>query len=186
MKDINLFKTNDSIFLKKIKSKLEISEKDDCDGYLIESSEKEARRIISSLKGKKKIVGFVGGDDVLNRRAIETLKINYLVSPERGPRKDGLKQRDSGMNQVIAKEARKRGVVIVIDFSEVSNLRGKEKALRLARLIQNIKICRKAGCSIKIASLGKEKKNVADEKARKSLGLSLGMSSGQAKDAVKF
>lgn len=88
--------------MKKIKSKSEVLEKDDCDGYLIEASENEARKIIESLKGKEKVIAVVGGDSVFNRRAIETLKVDYLVSPERGLKNDSLKQRDSGLNHVIA------------------------------------------------------------------------------------
>ena len=186
MKDINLFKTEDSIYLKKVKTKADVS--GDCDGYLIESSEKEARKIIASLKDKKfkGKVGLVGGDDAFNRRAIESLKIDYLVSPERGLKKDTLKQRDSGINHVVAKLAKEKGVAIVIDFSEVAKLSGKDKALRLEKLIQNVKICRKAGCKIKIASLAKDKGGLVDEKSRAAFGVSLGMSSIQVKDSTRF
>ncbi len=186
MEDINLFRKKDFIFLKKIKSRSEVLERDDCDGYLIEASESEVRKIIASLKGKNKIIAVVGGDNVFNRRAVETLKIDYLVSPERGLKKDSLKQRDSGLNHVVAKEVAKRGVVIVIDFGEVSRLVGKAKALRLERIIQNIKVCRKAKCLIKIASFAETKKNVVDEKGLSSFGISLGMSSEQGRDAVRF
>lgn len=186
MKDINLFKTENSIFLKKIKSRLEVLENDGCDGYLIESSENEARKIIETLKGRKKIIAVVGGDNVFNRRAVETLKIDYLVSPERGLKIDGLKQRDSGLNHIVAKESARKGVAIVIDFSEVAKLRGKTKALCLSRLIQNVKICRKAKCLIKIANFAKTEKNVVDGKGLKSFGISLGMSSEQSRDAIRF
>lgn len=186
MKDINLFKTKDSVFLKRIKSKSEVLEGDGCDGYLIEALESEVRKIIASLKGKKKIIAVVGGDSVFNRRAIETLKIDYLVSPERGLKREGLKQRDSGLNHVLAKEAVKRGVSIVIDFGEVSRLEGKPKALRLEKIIQNIKICRKAKCQIKIASFAETSKGVVEGKGLKSFGISLGMSSEQSRDAIKF
>jgi len=81
MKDINLFRVKDSIYLKKIKSKSGVFSDDNCDGYLIESSEKEARRIIESLRGSDKKIGVVGGDDVFNRRVVETLRVDYLVSP---------------------------------------------------------------------------------------------------------
>jgi len=177
MKDINLFGTEDSIYLKKIRTKADIS--GDCDGYLIDSSEKEARKIIASLKDKKfgGKVALIGGDDAFNRRAVESLKIDYLVSPERGDKKDGLKQRDSGINHVVAKMAAAKGVVIVIDFAEISKLKGKAKALRLGKIIQNVKICRKAGCGIKIWGSG-------DKKALESFGVSLGMTSGQASRAV--
>ncbi|MEA3248452.1 MAG: RNase P subunit p30 family protein [Nanoarchaeota archaeon] len=186
MKDINLFRTKDSIFLKKIKSKSEILKTNNCDGYLIEASESEARKIIESLKGKEKIIAIIGGDSLFNRRAIETLRIDYLISPERGSKNDSLKQRDSGLNYVVAKEAAKKDVSVVIDFSDMSRLQGKEKALRLSRLIQNIKVCRKAKCSIKIASFAGNVKNVIDKKSLSSFGISLGMSSEQSRDAVRF
>lgn len=186
MKDINLFKTKDSIYFKKVKLKSEISKENSCDGFLIDSSEKEARRIVESLKGSGKKIAMKGGDDVFNRRIIETLKINYLVSPERGAKKNNLKQRDSGINHVVAKEAAKRGIVIVIDMSEIAKLDKMEKVFRLERLIQNVKICRKVGCGIKIVSLAKNKNNIIDEKSRTSFGISLGMSSKQSSDAVKI
>ena len=186
MKDINLFKTEGSVYLKKVKTKADLS--GECDGYLIEGSEKEARKIIASLKdkGEKKIIAFVGGDDAFNRRAVESLKIDYLVSPEGGLKKDSLKQRDSGINHVVAKLAKEKDVAIVIDFSEVAGLSGKKKVLRLEKLIQNVKICRKAGCEIKIASLARDKSGLIDEKARVAFGVSLGMGSSQAKDSTRF
>ena len=186
MKDINLFENSNSIFLKKVKSKSEVSRTDECDGFLIESSEKEARRIIESLKGTGKIIALVGEDDAFNRRAIETLKMNYLVSPERGDKKNTLKQRDSGLNHVVAKEAAKKNITIVINVSEIDSLNEKEKALRLEGIIQNIKICRKANCEIKIASFAIDKKDLIDEKGRTSIGISLGMSSTQSSKSTKF
>ncbi|MCR4284601.1 MAG: hypothetical protein NUV97_00980 [archaeon] len=186
MKDINLFPTKDSIFLKEISTKSEISNKDECDGYLIKSSEKESRRIVESLKKSNKLIAFLGGDDALNRRAVETLKINYLISPESGNKSDTLKQRDSGINHVVAKEAAKKKITILINFSEVSKVKGKEKARRLARIMQNIKICRKAKCQIKIASLARDEKEVKNEKTRQSFGTSLGMSSEQTKNCIRF
>jgi len=181
-----LFQAKDSVYLKRVKSKAEVSKDEKCDGFLIDSSEKETRRIIESLKGSGKVIAVVGGDDAFNRRAAESLKINYLVSPEKGDKKDGLKQRDSGINHVVAKIAKEKGIAIVVNMSVITGLEGKEKALRLERLIQNIKICRKTGCSIKIASLAENKKVVFDEHGRKSFGISLGMSSIQSASAVQF
>jgi len=187
MKDINLFQTEDSIYLKKIKSKTEVLKDGEWDGFLIDSSEKEARRIIASLKDKKIKckIGFIGGNDALNRRVIESLKIDYLISPERGIKVDSLKQRDSGLNHVIAKLSREKNISIIVDMNEVGKLKGKERALRLEKIIQNIKICRKAFCNIKIVSMAETKKDLIGEKERISIGISLGMSSVQSSEAVK-
>ena len=149
------------------------------EAFLIDSSEKEARKIIESLKGKSKTIALQGGDDAFNRRAIETLKINYLLSPEKNTANSTLKQRDSGLNHVTAKEAAKRDITILIDFAEIQKLKGKEKARRLEKIIQNIKICRKAKCKIKIW----DSSNKTNEVSLKSFGISLGMSSQQSKDA---
>jgi len=188
MNDINLFPFPNSIYLKKIKSKSEISSADKCDGYLIESNEKEARRIIESLKVKSenKIIAVMGSDDLFNRRAVETLKIDYLVSPEHGQKTDSLKQSDSGLNHVVAKEAKKKNISIVINLSEISKLSKEQKAIRLSRIIQNISICRRAKCGLKIASLAEKKENVINEVGRKSFGLSFGMSTKEAKNSTLF
>lgn len=186
MGDINLFRIEGSFYLKRVGSKLEVSKDDDCDGYLIEASEKECRRIIESLKGGGKKISVVGGDDFFNRRVLETMRVDYLVSPERGERRDTLKQRDSGMNHVLGRIAREKEIKIIIDFGEIGKLKGKELALRLGRIIQNVKICRKAKCKIKIASFGCKENKVFGEKERRAFGESLGMSSIQSKSCVVF
>lgn len=186
MKDINFFKMKDSLFFKKIKSKSELNKNDDCDGYFIEAPEKECRRIIESLKESGKLVAVLGIDNVFNRRAIETLKVDYLVSPEFGSLPDTLKQRDSGLNHVLAKEAVKRNVKIVIDFSRISKLEEKKKSLTIAKIIQNVKICQKTFCEIKIASFATEEENVVDVNSRIAFGFNLGMSSLQTKNCVEF
>ncbi len=186
MQDLNLFKTPDSIYLKEISSKEGVSKDDDCGGYLIRSDEKGTRRIIDSIKNSNKIIAVYGGDDSFNRRVVETMKISYLVSPEAGDKRDSLKQRDSGINHVVAKEAVKKKIAVVISMNEVSKLTGKDKARRVSRIIQNIKICRKGGCFVKIASLGRSENDVFDVIGRQSFGTSLGMSSQQVSESVKF
>ena len=186
MRDINLFRVEGSVYLKRINSKAGVSKDDSCDGYLIDADEKMARRIVECLRGCKKKIGVGGGDDAFNRRVIETLRVDYLVSPERGIKKDSLKQRDSGINHVVAKLAKEKGILIVVDFNEVGKLRGKEKAMRLGKIIQNMKVCRKAGCGIRIASFGSNEDEIVDEKSRKAFGFSLGMSSKQVAESVEF
>jgi ribonuclease P/MRP protein subunit RPP1 len=171
--------------LKKISDKAGLSGGDH-DGYLLDANEKEARKIIQSIRDLKlkgrTIVAILGGEDQFNRRIIETLKVDYLVSPERGEKRDSLKQRDSGLNHVVAKEAKKNNIKIIIDFNELKKLKGKEKSIRLSRIIQNVKICRKAKCPIKIWDLS----NKTDETSLKAFGASVGMSSEQTRDCIKL
>ncbi|MAG39373.1 hypothetical protein CMI41_00180 [Candidatus Pacearchaeota archaeon] len=186
VKDITLFKTENAIYLKKISQKTDLKKDDNVDGYLIEADEKTARRIIDSLKGKKKTIALQGGDDAFNRRAIDTMRINYLVMPEMGPKKDKLKQRDSGINHVVAKEAAKKGISFVIDFNFIKKLLAEDQATILSRTIQNIKICRKAKCQIKLASFAKKKNELLNKKDVEGFLVSLGMSSQQVQSASMF
>jgi RNase P/RNase MRP subunit p30 len=186
MKDINLFRTKDSIFLKKIISKEEVSLDDDCDGYFICALEKEVRRIIDSVKGKNKLIAVEGRDNAFNRRIIEKLKIDYLVSPEKGIRRSSLKQRDSGLNHVLANEANKKGVGILVNLSEISQLDSSGKVERIERIIQNINICKKAGCKIGVVSFSENKSNLFFERERTSFGVTLGMSTKQLNDSKIF
>jgi RNase P/RNase MRP subunit p30 len=116
MKDITLkkFPGHNSLVLKKITSK----PKNTNHNYLIDADEKTTRAIIQSLKSKNKTIAILGRDNKFNRRALETLKINYLISPERGSRKDTLKQKDSGLNHFLAKRAKQKNIAIVINFTE--------------------------------------------------------------------
>lgn len=200
--DIVLFPSSEKnlISLKKIKSKNELSENKDKEysGYLIESDEKEIRRIVETLKARKthkgsaleeqnKIIAVAGRDDAFNRRIIETIKTDFLVSPEKYTEKDGLKQRDSGLNHVTAKAAAKNNISIVIDFSDVSNIANKkEKSIRLAKIMQNIVVCRKVNCPIKIASFAEDKTKIIDEYSLKAFLFSLGESSQQVGNATNF
>jgi ribonuclease P/MRP protein subunit RPP1 len=174
----------DALIFQKIKSKNEIQE--NYDGYLIDSDEKEIRKIIEALKNKKKKIAVLGKDDNFNRRIIETCRINYFVSPEKNNQRDTLKQRDSGLNHVVAKEAREKDISIVIGLADVLKASGKNRSLLLARIMQNIKICRKVGCKIRIATFAENKEDLRSEGELKAFLFSLGMSSQQVRDAFEF
>lgn len=200
MKDINFFKTKDSWNFREVSSKAELVDLDGVDGILIRSSEAVARAIIASLRDRNREkgvggndfkVGIYGKDDSFNRRVLETLKIDYLVSPdgETGAcRKDNVKQRDSGLNHVLGKIAKDKGVSIIVDMGAILKVGdGRlQDAKRIARIMQNVLVCRRAGCSLKIVSLGRKNSEVIDEKARRSFGVSLGMSSEESFDCVRL
>jgi RNase P/RNase MRP subunit p30 len=184
MTDITLFKSAGNIFLKEISRKDE-SIFHDSDGFLLNMDEKEARRTIESLKSKGKKIAILARDDEFNRRALETLKVDYLVSPENNPGKDNLKQRSSGFNHVMAEIAKKKNIQIVVDLNWLNSIQDKkQKAIAVSRIIQNIKICRKAKIDLKLASFAKNEDEILDEKQIKSIGFSLGMSSQQVNNCL--
>lgn len=120
------------------------------------------------IKNAKKPIVFTSNDDELNRKVLEKENINVLLI-NLSNRKDFQKQRNAGFDSVMAREAKKKNILIAINFDEILGTSGKEKSHILARVTQNIKMCNKY--KVKMIFLP-EKKNAHDLKA---LGSVLGM-----------
>lgn len=140
------------------------------------SNIEEARRLIK--KAEKPII-VKSQDDEFNRKVLEYGNFNVLLSPEAGIKRDKPKQLDSGLNSILAKIAEKNKIAIGIDIKEISQLDKAEKAKRLARISQNIKICRKAKTKLAVI-------NAKDRKDASALLLSLGASTQQTARAIYF
>ncbi|GAI46516.1 unnamed protein product, partial [marine sediment metagenome] len=133
-----------------------------------EDNFEKARREIKKNKGKKII--FSGDNDVLNQKVLEKEKINILLLNQ-SFRKDRQKQRDSGLNQVLAKLAKKKGVVIGVNLDEIIDSKEKKRAEILGRVRQNITLCNKNRLNMKFIAL--KRKNERDIYDLKALGLVL-------------
>ena len=136
----------------------------------------KARKKIREAQKDKIGIIFSSNDDELNKKVLEKEKINTLLLSLSG-RKDWMKQRNSGFNQVFAKLAKKNNVSIGINLDEIIDAEKKEKAEILARIRQNIKLCNKN--KLKMKFISKEKK---DKYNLRSLGLSLGMPTWMTKE----
>jgi len=140
----------------------------------------EVRKKILDLKKKNKEIIVQAQDEEFNRKVLE-IGINILLSPEIHNRRDKLKQRDSGLNEILCKIAAKNNTRIGIEIDKITKLDKKEKAKTLARIKQNIKLCRKAGCKIIVID-----KNKYDKQGIMSFFISLGASTEQAKSEAVY
>ena len=145
----------------------------------------ELRRLIDKLSSKKKKIIVQASSDEINRTALESKKVWMLLAPEfaRADEKE-INFRNSGLNQVLCKLAAQKGIFICINLSELLSEQGKRKAILLARIMQNIKLCRKYKARIILASFSREKEAMLSASDMKNLALSFGMSTQQAKQAV--
>lgn len=156
------------------------------------SSSEEARKLIEKAKKQEQesYIIVLGFSNEFNRKILENKNVNMLLSPEHEHKKDKLKQRDSGLNHVLCAIAKKNGIAIGIDIDKIRNKEKagdaeekKEKAELLARIMQNIKLCKKQKVSMLLVSRNKISKE--ESYAIKSLFLSLGMPTDMAKEAVE-
>ncbi len=108
----------------------------------------EVRKEILKLKNDGAIVVVQAQGDDFNRKIVENSDVDVLFGLEMHDRRDYLKQRDSGLNEVLCKLAKKNGVKVGVDLKGLSRLNGVEKASVLARVMQNVKLCRRVGTEI--------------------------------------
>lgn len=146
--------------------------------FLIQSKNfDEARKKILENKGKEII--FSSDNDELNRKVMEKEPISILLINQKG-RKDRMKQRDSGFNQVLAKIAKKKNISIGINLDEIITSKEKIKAEIVGRIKQNVILCNKNKLKMNFISLeGKHTKDLHDLQA---LGLILKMPTSMVKN----
>ena len=106
-----------------------------------------------------------GGDEKINRKAVENRNNDILLSPENNRLKDHLHYRKSGLNQVLCKLAKKNNVAIGFDFCLILKSNSLDRAKFLGRMIQNVKLCRKYKVKMIIGCFSKEKRNEITLKA---------------------
>src|SRR3989344_6245063 len=146
------------------------------------------------IKIQEKIVQ--GKDIGFNRIILENKKVDMLILSHTN-KKDKLKQRDSGLNHVLCNLAKQNNILLAIDLNELIKTQDKpqnssqkfgileleksegfsrkEKALILARMIQNLKLMNKAKNKFKLL-------NYKNKSQAFSFLLSLGASTEQAKE----
>ena len=136
----------------------------------------EARKEIQKLvRAGEKIVVYAQDDD-FNRKIFEIKNVDMVVGLEMVGR-DRLKQRGSGMNEVIAKLAKSNNIEIGIDLSKIKGLNLLEKGKVLSRIRQNISLCKRTEARIVVLNTG--------EKEVMSFMISLEGSTLQAKNAFE-
>jgi len=131
-----------------------------------------------SVSGSDSIV-FSSEDDDLNRKVMEKIKIKILLLSQAG-RRDFSKQRNSGLNHVLVKIAKKNNIDVGINLDEIIESSSFKLADIIARVRQNIVLCNKDKVQMKFIVL--DKKNERNVYDLKSLGLVLGMPTWMVKE----
>ncbi len=131
------------------------------------------------IQASKRPIVVTAHNDEFNRKILEYGRFDVLLSIEKGKKRDSLRQIDSGLNEVVARIAAKNKIALGIDLTELKTLDVKEKARRLTRIRQNIRIAQKTGTRLLLY-------NSLNTTQDKSLLISLGASSMQAAQAISF
>jgi len=118
----------------------------------------------------------------LNRNFFESKKTDIITSLETSLTKDKTHFKDSGLNHVLCKLAKKNNIAIAFNFNNILN--AKKQYIILGRIRQNIMLCRKYKIPMIIVSFANTSFEMRNPKDFISLGISLGMNPIEAKNAV--
>ncbi len=145
----------------------------------------EARKEIQKLQKLQKEkspekIAILSQDDEFNRKALEIKGIGELIINESLEIKDYMKQRNSGLNEILARICAEKNIAIGIQIEEIIKKSDVEKARALSRLIQNIMLCKKAGARLVLIG------EVKDRLALQSIFLSLGANTKQAFETARI
>lgn len=103
-----------------------------------------------------------GGNDSVNRKAVENKSVDILMSPERGRDRDFMKSRNSGLNQVLCKLANKNNVAIGFDFNYLLKAKESQRPNILGRMKFNVKLCTKYNVKMYVCNSTKEERINSD------------------------
>ena len=74
----------------------------------------EIRKIVRKYRNKSSCISVLGGNLKVNRTSLENIQVDVLSKPY-------LKRYDSGLNHVLAKEAKDNNVAVELVFSDILN-----------------------------------------------------------------
>ncbi|MBS3156512.1 hypothetical protein J4413_04775 [Candidatus Woesearchaeota archaeon] len=124
----------------------------------------------NSLNKAKGEVILDGDDEKLIRYAIKDKKVKIIINIEKGKRKDFMHSRNSGLNQVLCKLFKERGITVGFNFDLIYDAKEMERVNLLGRMMQNVKLCRKYKVKTAVVDFGKR-----DEKDLNSFGACIGL-----------
>lgn len=144
------------------------------------TTKKELRKKLKQESGLRIVLGSAN-----NRTVAETKKVDILLSPEKGVKKDSLHHRNSGLDTVICGLAKKNSIAIGFNFNDILTNEGTKRAEIIGRMMQNVWLCRKYKLRVVLGSFAKDKWQMRARTDLISFGITLGMHPAEAKKSLE-
>lgn len=133
----------------------------------------ELKKKIGENREDADILAFKGGDEELNRKAVEEHRLDILLHPEKN-------RENSGLNHVLAEKAAENFVAIAFDFSYLYN--SKRRNLVMKDWRKNLKLLEKYDAPYLITTSAS---NSQDIRAPRDLSALIDELGGEGLKAVK-
>ena len=123
------------------------------------------------------------GEDA-TRNASDCWELHVLCQ-ENPKERDFMDQKNSGIDHIVAKLLKEKGIALELNFSDFLNSYGMARAQRIGRARQNILLARKYKILLIITSGAKDIYGMRAPRELISFGKILGMTDGEAKNALE-
>ena len=155
------------------------------DNFIEENNYEDARKKIDKLLKLTNLIIVQGRDEEFNRKVLENKKVKILLDSENTNKEANLLQRNSGLNHVLCKIAKENNIIIGINLQEIVKREGKERADYLAKVMQNVMLCKKYKSKMLMTTFANSENELRNSYDMKALCLVLGMDTKMAKEAVE-
>ncbi len=172
MKDLVFI--SDNKISKKLKTDVEIV------NVIEESNLDKLRKKTNQAKG---LIIVKGLNDKVIRAALENKRVKVLLSPEYEGKNDSLHFRNSGLNQVLCKLAKKNNIAIGFNFNDILNNDKLTKINILGKMMQNVRLCRKYKVRMIVGSFAKDKYELRSLDSLRAFASCIGMDGREVKNA---
>ena len=133
----------------------------------------------------KEIGAALGGTEEKNLAAVRQRRPVVLLVDE-VKEKDKLHYRSSGLTHQILQLASQHTTAFGFCFSTLLDKKGKDRALLLGRMMQNVQLCRKYKIRMVLCSFARNMYELKSASDLQSFGRLLGMTPLEAKKALNF
>jgi len=136
---------------------------------------KELLKEVEQARNKKLKTIYKTDSEEMLRFALEKSKVDIVYGIENIHPKDSLHFVRGGLDQVLCTFAAEKGKILAFSFSELLNASDKERGKLLARMMFNIKLCKKYKVPIVLASFAASREEMRSAKDLQALGRILGL-----------
>jgi len=135
-------------------------------------TKKDFLKEIEKARNQKLKTIFKADSEDMLRFALERTNVDIVYGMEHIHPKDSLHYVRGGLDQILCKLAAEKGKVLAFSFSELLNSSNKDKFL--ARIMFNVKLCKKYKAAMMLCSFAASKEEMRSVKDLQALGRVLG------------
>ena len=113
-------------------------------GVEVTSEPSELKDEIRKFRPRVTVLSVHGGDERINRMAVEDRRVDILCHPE--------EENSSGLNHILARSATKNDVAIEFDMGAIIHSRGRSRSRVLSFMSENLKLVRRYNTQMVLTS----------------------------------